>query len=66
MAIIVVSSEIEEIMGVCDSIITIYEGKKTAQMDINDQLTREEVLAAALGGSFSNAAIAGKEAIRDE
>ena len=66
MAIIVVASQIEEIMGVCDSIITIYEGKKTAQMDINDQLTREEVLAAALGGSFSNAAIAGKEAIRDE
>ncbi len=66
MAIIVVSSEIEEIMGVCDSVITIFEGKKTAQMPITDTLTREEVLAAALGGSFSNAAIAGKEAIRSE
>ena len=66
MAIIVVSSEIEEIMGVCDSVVTIFEGKKTAQLDINDQLTREEVLAAALGGSFSNAAIAGKGELRDE
>ena len=66
MAIIVVSSEIEEILGVCDSVITIFEGKKTAQLEINDQLTREEVLAAALGGTFSNAAIAGKEAGRSE
>ena len=32
MAIIVVSSEIEEILGVCDSVITIFEGKKTAQL----------------------------------
>ena len=53
MAIIVVSSEIEEIMGVCDSVVTIYEGKKTAQLDITPQLTREEVLANALGGNFN-------------
>lgn len=53
MAIIVVSSEIEEIMGVCDSVITIYEGKKTAQLDITPQLTREEVLTCALGGNFN-------------
>ena len=66
MAIIVVSSEIEEIMGVCDSVVTIFEGKKTAQLDITPELTREEVLAAALGGSFNNAAIAGKGELRDE
>ena len=66
MAIIVVSSEIEEIMGVCDSVITIFEGKKTGQMEITPELTREEVLAAALGGTFSNAAIEGKGALRDE
>ncbi len=53
MAIIVVSSEIEEVMGVCDSIVTIYEGKKTAQLDITPELTREEVLTYALGGNFS-------------
>ena len=53
-------------MGVCDSVITIFEGKKTGQMEITPELTREEVLAAALGGSFSNAAIEGKGALRDE
>ena len=53
MAIIVVSSEIEEIMGVCDSVVTIYEGKKTAQLDITPELTREEVLTYALGGNFN-------------
>ena len=53
MAIIVVSSEIEEIMGVCDSVVTIFEGKKTAQLDISPELTREEILANALGGNFN-------------
>ena len=53
MAIIVVSSEIEEIMGVCDSVITVFEGKKTAQLDITPELTREEVLTYALGGNFN-------------
>ena len=49
MAIIVVSSEIEEIMGVCDSVVTISEGKKTAQLRITSELTREQVLSCALG-----------------
>ena len=49
MAIIVVSSEIEEIMGVCDSVVTIFEGKKTAQLDITPELSREQVLSCALG-----------------
>ncbi len=49
IAIIVVSSEIEEIMGVCDSVITICEGKKTGQFDITPELSREKVLAYALG-----------------
>ena len=49
MAIIVVSSEIEEIMGVCDSVVTISEGKKTAQLRITPELTREQVLSCALG-----------------
>ena len=50
MAIIVVSSEIEEIFGVCDSVITIYEGNMTAQLPITDDLTREKVLSCSLGG----------------
>ena len=57
MAIIVVSSEIEEIMGVCDSVVTIFEGRKTAQMEITPELTREKVLACALGAGMD-----GKEA----
>ena len=51
MAIVVVSSEIEEIMGVCDSVVTIFEGKKTAQLPITPELTREEVLSYALGAA---------------
>ena len=50
----------------CDSVVTIFEGKKTAQLEINDQLTREEVLTAALGGNFSEAFMAGKGELRDE
>ena len=61
MAIIVVSSEIEEIMGVCDSVVTISEGKKTAQLTINSDLTREQILSCALG-SKPDWAEAGKEA----
>ena len=49
MAIIVVSSEIEEVMGVCDSVVTIFEGKMTAQLKVTPELTREKVLACALG-----------------
>ncbi len=48
VAIIVVSSEIEEIMGVCDRVITICEGRKTADFPVAD-LDSERVLAAALG-----------------
>ncbi len=49
MAVIVVSSEIEEVMGMSDKVITICEGKKTAEFDISDNHSREEVLTAALG-----------------
>lgn len=62
MAIVVVSSEIEEIMGVCDSVVTIFEGKMTAQLDITPELTREEVLACALGAAAAQPADTGKEA----
>ena len=44
----------------------IMDGFSDGNFRPNSQLTRAEVLAAALGGSFSNGAIAGKEAIRDE
>ena len=48
VAVIVVSSEIEEILGTCDRVITICEGKKTADYQV-DGLEPETVLAAALG-----------------
>ncbi|MCC8357787.1 MAG: ATP-binding cassette domain-containing protein, partial [Oscillospiraceae bacterium] len=49
MGIIIVSSEIEEILGVCDSVVTIYEGHKTAQLPIDENLTSETVLACSIG-----------------
>ena len=48
VAIIVVSSEIEEIMGTCDRVITICEGRKTADLPVAGT-DSEHVLAAALG-----------------
>lgn len=52
VAIIIVSSEIEEVMGMGDTIVTIYEGRKTAQFAMDETLTREEILTAALGGAI--------------
>lgn len=51
VAIIVVSSEIEEVMGVSDRVITIFDGKQTADLQVTPELTREEVLTCALGGA---------------
>lgn len=48
VAIVVVSSEIEEIMGICDRVITVCEGRITAEMDV-EGLNCEKVLSAALG-----------------
>jgi hypothetical protein len=36
-------------MGVCDKVITIYEGKKTAELPITPDLSREYILACAIG-----------------
>ncbi len=49
VAVIIVSSEIEEIMGLSDKVITIYEGRETAQFKMSDNPTREDILEAALG-----------------
>jgi len=51
VAIIVVSSEIEEVMGISDRVITIHEGTLTDNFTVTPELTREQVLAAALGGA---------------
>ena len=48
VAIIVVSSEIEEIMGICDRVITVCDGEQTADLKTAG-LKSETVLAGALG-----------------
>jgi ABC-type sugar transport system ATPase subunit len=48
VAIILVSSEIEEVMGLGDSIVVIAGGKKKAHFVMNETLTREEILSAAI------------------
>lgn len=49
VAVIVVSSEMQEIMGICDRVITVYEGKITADFKCSE-VTDTQILAAALGG----------------
>ncbi len=49
VAVIVVSSEMQEILGICDRIITVFEGRITADFD-RESATDRQILAAALGG----------------
>jgi len=42
-AIIVISSELAEIQRVCDRVIVMCEGRKTAELDIGDA-TQEEIM----------------------
>ena len=51
MAIIVVSSEIEEIMGICDRVIAVCEGRITADLPVTEALSSETILSAALNVS---------------
>jgi ABC-type sugar transport system ATPase subunit len=48
MAVVLVSSEIEEVMGLSDSITTIRAGKKTAQFKAGADLTRERLISACI------------------
>ena len=49
VAVIVVSSELQEIMGISDRIITVFEGKITAEFQ-RETATDQAILSAALGG----------------
>ncbi|NTV90106.1 MAG: sugar ABC transporter ATP-binding protein, partial [Clostridiales bacterium] len=49
VAVVVVSSEMQEILGICDRIITVFEGRITAEFD-RESATDKQILAAALGG----------------
>ena len=48
VAVIIVSSELQEIFGCCDRVATIWQGRLTGIMDI-DKTTNKEVLSAAFG-----------------
>ena len=48
-AVIVISSELPEILGVCDRILVFHEGHITGQLNIKDA-TQESIMHYALGG----------------
>lgn len=52
IGVIVVSSEIEELLGICDRIITVSEGRITSTAEASG-LSSDAVLAAAIGGGNS-------------
>jgi ribose transport system ATP-binding protein len=49
IAIIMISSEMPEIMGVSDRIIVLYEGKKTGEFISDESLTQEMLMKSAAG-----------------
>jgi ribose transport system ATP-binding protein len=49
IAIIMISSEMPEIMGVSDRIIVLYEGKKTGEFVSDESLTQEMLMKSAAG-----------------
>jgi ribose transport system ATP-binding protein len=51
IAIIMISSEMPEIIGASDRIIVLYEGKMMGEFDQNDQVTQEELMACSAGMS---------------
>ena len=53
VGIIVISSELPEILGICDRVITVYEGRITSDMPVAEA-TSEKIMKAALGGSATS------------
>lgn len=50
VAIIMVSSELPEVMGMSDRILVMFEGRVTAEFARDQQVTQEEIIRAATGG----------------
>ncbi len=48
VGVLLVSSELTEIMGLCDRVVVIKEGRVAATLD-GDELTKESLLSAAMG-----------------
>lgn len=53
-SIIMVSSEIEEIIGMSDRVMTIYSGELTGVLDNDSDLDQEKILTLATGGRQSD------------
>ncbi len=49
MAIIMISSELPELLGASDRVIVLYEGMKTGEYQVTDELTQEQLMASASG-----------------
>ncbi len=50
MGVILVSSELPEIMGLCDRVVVLKEGRKAAEFSSAKEITSENLLKAAMGG----------------
>ena len=48
-AIIVISSELPEILGICDRVVVLHEGRKTGELS-RSQATQEKIMYYAIGG----------------
>lgn len=55
VAIIMVSSELPEVMGMSDRILVMFEGRVTAEFARDQQVTQEEIIRAATGGGGNHA-----------
>lgn len=53
IAVIMISSEMPEVLGSSDKIIVLYEGRKTGEFDCVKDLTQDEIMIAASGESGS-------------
>ena len=53
MGILVISSELPEIIGLCDRVIVISEGRKTGELE-GDQITEERILELAVASDRSD------------
>lgn len=53
-SIIMISSDLVEVLKMCDRVIVMKEGKFAAVLDNNDSLTQQEVLSYALHGGNTN------------
>lgn len=49
MAIIMISSEMPELLGASDRVIVLYEGMKTGEFEVTPELTQEQLMASASG-----------------